>query len=234
MGWFFMREVLLFTGEESTRLPLEEGLSLHGISLRTRGFDKAPKHRMISRADVTCVCFEDAVEAGKLVAAVRRWTENARLCAVVPKGSFEAAAAALRMGVLDYIELPGDDSEIAARLRLISQRTVGMCPFGATRCPYDGERDGALYRLSEREREVAELMVAGHASKVIAHILGISMKTVEIHRARVFQKTEAGSMPDLARLFWAQAGQSARNRNAAPRLNGYRQSRSANSVNTAS
>jgi DNA-binding CsgD family transcriptional regulator len=54
--------------------------------------------------------------------------------------------------------------------------------------------------LTERENEVLKLAVAGHTSKEIAQRLGISYRTVEIHRAHVMQKTGASNMLELARI----------------------------------
>jgi two-component system, LuxR family, response regulator FixJ len=54
--------------------------------------------------------------------------------------------------------------------------------------------------LSAREREVMDLVVAGHPNKVVAHRLGIAVRTVEIHRARVMEKTGARNLSELVRL----------------------------------
>ncbi len=58
-------------------------------------------------------------------------------------------------------------------------------------------------RLTPRERDVLQQLVIGHANKVIAHHLGISPRTVEIHRARVMEKTKAHSLSQLVRLALA-------------------------------
>lgn len=54
--------------------------------------------------------------------------------------------------------------------------------------------------LSDKERQVMDLMVAGHANKVIAKKLGVSIRTVETRRHDVFEKTSARSLPDLVRM----------------------------------
>ncbi len=67
-----------------------------------------------------------------------------------------------------------------------------------------------LARLSGRQRQVMELVVAGRANKVIAHLLNISQRTAENHRAVVMKKTGSRSLPDLVRLaLRAQSAQSA-------------------------
>ncbi len=56
-----------------------------------------------------------------------------------------------------------------------------------------------LAQLTQREREVMELVVAGHPNKVVAQLLRISPRTVEVHRARVMEKMQAGSVSELVR-----------------------------------
>ena len=64
-----------------------------------------------------------------------------------------------------------------------------------------------LGALSQREREVLELVVAGRANKEIAAALGLSTKTVEVHRAHVMEKMQASSVAELVRLtLFVQAG----------------------------
>jgi two-component system, LuxR family, response regulator FixJ len=57
--------------------------------------------------------------------------------------------------------------------------------------------------LTPREREVLELLVTGRPTKAIAKELGASPRTIEVHRARVFEKLQARSLPDLVRLVLA-------------------------------
>lgn len=67
-----------------------------------------------------------------------------------------------------------------------------------------------LARLSTRQRQVMELVVAGRANKAIAHMLNISQRTAENHRAVVMKKTGSRSLPDLVRLsLKAQQGRAA-------------------------
>ena len=59
---------------------------------------------------------------------------------------------------------------------------------------------GRLAALSERERQVLDGLIAGKANKVIAYDLGISPRTVEIYRANVMTKMQAGSLSELVRM----------------------------------
>ncbi len=62
-----------------------------------------------------------------------------------------------------------------------------------------------LAALTLREREVLDLLVTGLPTKAIANELGASPRTIEVHRARVFEKLRARSLPDLVRLALAAA-----------------------------
>lgn len=62
------------------------------------------------------------------------------------------------------------------------------------------EIEGRLNRLTAREREVLDLLVAGKANKMIAYMLGTSPRTIENHRARIMDKMEADSLPELVRI----------------------------------
>jgi two-component system response regulator FixJ len=72
--------------------------------------------------------------------------------------------------------------------------------YDSKRSAESEEINTRLATLSPRERQVLEGLVAGHANKVIAFDLGISPRTVEVYRANVMTKMEAGSLSDLVRM----------------------------------
>ena len=65
---------------------------------------------------------------------------------------------------------------------------------------YAEEIRSRIALLTPREREVFELVVAGKLSKVIAHELGASTRTIEVHRGRVMQKMQVRGLPELVRM----------------------------------
>ena len=102
------------------------------------------------------------------------------------------AARAMRAGAADFVEKPFEAEALFASLAGAVARTV----------PAEG--DPALRRrfesLTPREREVMERMVEGLPNKRIAHALGMSPRTVEVHRGRIMHKTGVGSLAQLVRL----------------------------------
>jgi len=112
---------------------------------------------------------------------------------VTGHGDVPMAVAALKKGAADFIEKPFNDKDI---LRLIEQ-----C-LATDRGRYSRRlRRAQIARrmadLTPREHEVMELIAAGRLNKQIADDLGISIKTVEVHRARVMEKMEARSLAEL-------------------------------------
>jgi len=106
------------------------------------------------------------------------------------------AVAALKEGASDFIEKPIDDTVFLAAIR----DALAATRRSAQRMEADEAILGRALRLSAREREVMDLVVQGHSSPAIARALGISVRTVESHRARVMEKMSAASLPDLVRM----------------------------------
>ncbi len=111
-------------------------------------------------------------------------------------GDVPLAVEAMKSGATDFLEKPFDDSSLLAAVRTALSRQDGDSRHQAERAGID-ER---LSALSNREREVLEGLVAGHANKRIAYDLGISPRTVEIYRANLMTKMQAGSLSDLVRM----------------------------------
>lgn len=114
------------------------------------------------------------------------------------RGTVPDAVSALKNGAVDFVEKPFDNKELLRKIRYslaagsrVQERLV------AASAARSAERLGGL---TSREREVLERVVAGQLSKRIADELGICIKTVEYHRARVMQKTGARSVAELVQL----------------------------------
>jgi FixJ family two-component response regulator len=111
-------------------------------------------------------------------------------------GDVPMAVSALRAGALDFIEKPLQDHILLERVREATALGARIqAEEEVRRATYD-----RFVKLSGREREVLTLIVEGLPNKIIAHRLGVSIRTVEIHRARVMEKFGAKSLPELVRF----------------------------------
>ena len=118
------------------------------------------------------------------------------LAAIVITGHGDIALAveAMKAGAIDFIEKPFKDEVL---LRAVERALSGGTPADTATQPHD---PAALGRLSRRERQVLEGVVAGKTSKLIARDLAISPRTVEVHRAGMMMKTGAKSLSELVRM----------------------------------
>ena len=115
---------------------------------------------------------------------------------VTGHGDVPMAVAAMKAGASDFIEKPFDQ----AALKAVVERTLARA--GDAAAAHEARRQNAarLARLTGREKQVLERIVAGRLNKQIADDLGISIKTVEAHRANIMEKLEAGTVADLMRV----------------------------------
>jgi two-component system response regulator FixJ len=106
------------------------------------------------------------------------------------------AVRAMKAGAIDFIEKPFDDGQLIGSIRRafeIGSRTRSRS--AETKLAKD-----RLAQLTSRERNVLDILVKGRSNKVAAHELGISPRTVEIHRAHIMDKLHASSLSDLVRI----------------------------------
>lgn len=111
---------------------------------------------------------------------------------ITAHGDIPLAVDAMRKGALDFIEKPFEEATLVDAV----QRALRHQP--AARASQDATR--RLAALTPRERQVMELVVAGKLNKVVADELGISIKTVELHRANMMSKLGVRNLPDLVRM----------------------------------
>lgn len=114
-------------------------------------------------------------------------------------GDVPMAVEAMQKGAVDFIQKPFRDQELLDRIgeavKADQERRSAREEQTAVR--------SRIETLTNREREVLDLVVTGKPNKVIAYELGVSQRTVEIHRARVMGKMEAKSLADLVRMHMA-------------------------------
>lgn len=115
-------------------------------------------------------------------------------------GDIPMVVAALKRGAFDFLEKPYSDNALVDRVEQALAVAAAMQAEGAQHA----ERGARLASLTEREREVMQRVAAGKLNKVIADELCVSVRTVEVHRARVFAKLGLRSAAELA--GWLAAG----------------------------
>ena len=112
-------------------------------------------------------------------------------------GDVPTAVAAVKRGAFDFVEKPFSNNALVDRIEQALQASAQALQQRRAR---DAVKR-ALAELTEREREVMHLVLSGRPNKLIADELQISVRTVEVHRARVFDKMGARSAVDLANLL---------------------------------
>jgi two-component system response regulator DctR len=112
-------------------------------------------------------------------------------------GDIPMVVEALKKGAFDFLEKPYSDNALVDRLEQALAVDAAMRIEGA----HAGERMARLASLTEREREVMGRVAAGKLNKVIADELNVSVRTIEVHRARVFAKLGVRSAAEVATML---------------------------------
>ena len=112
---------------------------------------------------------------------------------VTGHGDVPMAVDAIKRGAFDFVEKPFNE----AKLTGIIERALELDAKNAGQFAAQSEIAARLAKLSPREREVLDLVVAGKMNKTIADVMNISIKTVEAHRAKVMEKMGARSLAEL-------------------------------------
>ena len=111
-------------------------------------------------------------------------------------GDVPMAVEAMQQGAFDFLQKPFRDQDLVDRIR----RALDRDGRSRAALAQHARIRGRLASLTPRERDVMALMTRGMANKVIAAELGISQRTVEIHRSRVMDKSGAASLAQLVRM----------------------------------
>ena len=112
-------------------------------------------------------------------------------------GDVPTAVAAVKRGAFDFVEKPFSNNALVDRVELALELSARALSERRGR----DLRARALAELTERERDVMRLVVEGRPNKLIADALAISVRTVEVHRARVFDKMNVKSAVELSNLL---------------------------------
>ena len=114
-------------------------------------------------------------------------------------GDVPMAVRAMTAGAVDFLEKPFEDTQLLDAVNRALDANRRALQADASHA----EAAQRIALLTLREHEVLNLLADGKSSKEIAKILGTSPRTIDVHRARVFQKLQASTLPELVRLVLA-------------------------------
>ena len=188
------------------------GLSLGVRGYRTAIFADAESFLRAYRPDWRgCILIDIRMPGMDGLALQQRLLElGCNLPAIVMTGHGDVSSAreAFKSRALDFLEKPLDHAKLIAAIdeALLQNETLGR--EAESRHAFAG----LLATLTPREREVMDMIVTGRHNREIAEAMGISARTVEVHKARVMQKLKVDSVAQLVRLSLgvADAGRSTR------------------------
>lgn len=111
-------------------------------------------------------------------------------------GDVATSVRAMKAGAVDFIEKPFRNEQLLNSVRNALQREQQVHGIQAAR----SETCKKYESLTQREQEVMKYVVRGMANSKLAEKLGVSPRTIEVHRSRVMQKMQAASLPELVRM----------------------------------
>lgn len=112
-------------------------------------------------------------------------------------GDVPTAVSAVKRGAFDFVEKPFSDNALVDRV----EQALQLSERAIEARQQLGQRAQRMAELTDREREVMNLVIQGLPNKLIADQLNISVRTVEVHRARVFEKMNVKSAVELSNLL---------------------------------
>ncbi|MFZ5526177.1 MAG: response regulator transcription factor [Pseudomonadota bacterium] len=180
---------------------------LEGKDYRVRCFDSAES--FLARFDpreVACLITDirmDGMSGLELQDKLLDRKSPLPIVFITGHGDVPMAVNSMKKGAMDFIEKPfKEDALVSLVERMLDEARVAF-----SQSQEAASRDALLSRLTTREAQVLERIVAGRLNKQIADDLGISIKTVEAHRANVMEKLNANTVADLLKIALGASGQ---------------------------
>ena len=194
------REPLVYVVDDDAAVLDSIRLLLRSVGLRSATYASATEFLTAFDADQPgCLVLDIRMPVMSGIELQERLHEIGAMIPIVfvtAHGDIPMAVQAVKAGALDFIPKPFRDQELLDRV----QQAIELDHQHREELADRAELRRRHETLTAREREVFRLVAAGKANKVIAADLGISQRTVEIHRGRVMEKMQARSLPHLVRI----------------------------------
>lgn len=186
--------------DDALRDSIRMFLANEGLEVKTYGSADAFLAGLDSAPATGCVVTDvrmPGMSGMDLLAEIAKMGLALPVIVVTGHADVPLAVRAMKKGAVDLLEKPfqADDLIDAVRRALEVGRDSQKNALSAL------EAQARLATLTGRETEVLDRLVRGQPNKIIAYEMGISPRTVEVHRANVMKKTQAGSLSELVRMF---------------------------------
>ena len=177
---------------------------LEGQDFRVRSFESAEV--FLARYDpreVACLIVDirmDGMSGLELQDRLIERNSPLPIAFITGHGDVPLAVDTMKKGALDFIQKPFNEQQLVPLVeRMLEQARANFAEHQQA-----ASRDALLSKLTGREAQVLERIVAGRLNKQIADDLGISIKTVEAHRANIMEKLNANTVADLLKIALGQ------------------------------
>jgi two-component system, LuxR family, response regulator FixJ len=198
-------EIIIVDDDPSVRDALSVVFTLEGY--RVTGFGDGQSLLSAARARTPSCIILDVKMPGRsgldILKELNAQDYDAPIFMISGQGDIPMAVDAIKNGALDFIEKPFDADTVVTRVREAieawGRRKQGQADFLSLSFP---GRDA----LTPREREVLAQIAAGASNKEAGRQLGISPRTIEVHRARIMEKLGAKNAADLVRIVMTERG----------------------------
>jgi len=196
-----MPEPTVFVVDDEPAIRDSLAMLLRSVGLTSRTFPSAPAFLAAFDAGAPGCVVADVRMPGmsglELQEALRARAARLPVIIITGHGDIAMAVRAMKAGAADFIEKPFNEQVLLDAVhRALAQIRAGAAPAGTNRA----EIEARVATLTPREHEVMLLVAEGRPNKVVATRLGLSTRTVEVHRAKVMEKMGARSLAEVVRM----------------------------------
>lgn len=192
-----MATVSVIDDEEFWRNSIKQTLEVGGFDVKL--YESAEQYLQANAANGGCIVLDlelSGMSGLELQEHLAQQSMQPSIVFVSSEASVPASVRAMRAGAIDFLQKPFKDVELLARVQEAVDRDHHLTQQRAMETHLN-DRIGSLTR---REREVLDLVLEGLTNKEIANQLGLSHRTVELHRSRVMSKMKAQSIVELVKM----------------------------------